>query len=261
MVNLCHPDATKSCAACCGLYNAPVATRDVLHDRLAVRTSLFRRVVRSPDAIHAFEQDIVAREGTESLDADIHVCRFVGFLDPLCRTVGCLLHPSALGNHGVDLRGLCYYGSLACKTFFCDAWRAIPERHQVMLADLIDDWHLWGLVATDVDYVSSLFGLLESAINAPLDPAVLKISRARDILIKMLSWKNEWPLAQDSQRRVSRYHCHPRADFLSANGDEQLHAMVECLNATFGVEIPFPAAASAIKCSVQAFAALPTSYS
>ncbi|MGC8907052.1 MAG: hypothetical protein ACP5M0_06370 [Desulfomonilaceae bacterium] len=255
-MNLCHPDATKSCAACCGLYNAAAGTREILRDRLAVRTSLFRGVIRSPDAIQAFEQDIIAREGTESVDPDIHVCRFVGFLDPFCRTVGCLLHPSAPGNDGKDLRGLCYYGSLACKTFFCDAWQAIPARHQAILADLIHDWHLWGLVATDVDYVLSLFGRLESAIRAPLDPSVLDNSQARHVLIKMLRWKNDWPLAHGSQRRASRYYCHPSADFLNASRDEQLHAMAQCLDATFGVQIPFRAAASAIESAVQAFAAL-----
>ncbi len=255
-MNLCHPDATKSCAACCGLYNTPTATRDVLHDRLAVRTTLFRRVVRSPDAIQAFEHDMTIREGTVRLDEDIHVCRFVGFLDPFCRTVGCLLHPSAPGNDGKDLRGLCYYGSLACKTFFCDAWRAIPKRHQITLADLIDDWHLWGLVATDPAFVTCLFGLLESVIKAPLDLSVLKTGQARNVLLDMLHWKNSWPLAKGSQRRVSRYHCRPNGNLLSANRDEQLQAIVECLNDTFGVDVPCHAAAGAIDSSVKAFAAL-----
>lgn len=233
-MNLCHPDNTKSCAACCGLYNVPVATKDALTERLAVRTSLFRDCDRSPDAIQSFERAVIALEGGESLDPDIHVCRFVGFLDPLCRTVGCLLHPSAPGNAGQDLRGLCYYGSLACKTFFCDSWNMIPEKYLLIISDLIDDWHLWGLVSTDAEYVLSLFALTETALQETISPLLLRQGPGRDILISMLRWKNEWPFAKDSTQRLSRYYHRPRKDLRAASNSETTRLLARCLDSTFG---------------------------
>ncbi len=42
-VHLCQPDASKSCGACCGLYNYADSGREALTERLRNRTRLFRR--------------------------------------------------------------------------------------------------------------------------------------------------------------------------------------------------------------------------
>ncbi len=233
-MNLCHPDNTKSCAACCGLYNVPIATKEALGERLALRTSLFSDIDRSPDAIQSFERYIIAIEGEECLDSEIHVCRFVGFLDPLCRTVGCLLHPSAQGNAGQDWRGLCYYGSLACKTFYCDAWHAIPHRYLTIVSNFIHDWHLWGLVVTDAEFVICLLSLLETALQATLDPALLRNDSVKDMMISMLRWKDEWPFANGSAQRRSRYYHRPRKSPFSLNGADAISVLVESIEFTFG---------------------------
>lgn len=232
----------------------PGARKETLRNRLEVRTSLFHKVGRSPAAIAEFERAILDREGTESLDGDIHVCRFVGFLDPYCHTVGCLLHPSAHGNDGKDLRGLCYYGSLACETFFCNAWDHLPQTYQEIIADLIDDWHLWGLVVTDTDFVLSLFGLLESAIDGSIDPLRLRTGLPRDTLRSMLRWKNEWPFAENSAQRFSRYY-HGGSNDVTAGADHKMRIMVQCLDHTYGTKTDFGDAAAMILAAVKRFAA------
>ena len=47
-VHLCQPDPSKSCGACCGLYNYADSGREALAARLRNRTRLFRETVRGP---------------------------------------------------------------------------------------------------------------------------------------------------------------------------------------------------------------------
>ena len=54
-MNLCRPDDQKSCAACCGLYNIPIATRPALWKNLETRTILFRQTERSVEALEKYE--------------------------------------------------------------------------------------------------------------------------------------------------------------------------------------------------------------
>jgi hypothetical protein len=205
-LNLCRPDNQKSCAACCGLYNVPDATRPALWKDLETRTLLFRQTERTVDALQKFEA-FISESGTVSpLDGDIHVCEFTGFVDEAFRIVGCMLHPSSPGNRGVDLRGLCHYGSMACKSFYCPAWYELDPRHRNILSETIDDWHLYGLVITDVDFVGSLFGLLEEKIGEELAPVRLTSGPALKIFKQMLSWKDSCPFGQFLPVRKSRYY-------------------------------------------------------
>jgi hypothetical protein len=235
-VNLCRPDSQKSCAACCGLYNVPNATRPHLLEKLHTRTTLFAAVPRSAEAIVEFEAVVRALDHEKPLDSAIHVCEFTGFVDEQSRIVGCLLHPSGPGNDGVDLRGLCHYGSMACKTFFCPAWEEVPARYLEIAIRVVDDWHLYGLVVTDVAFLCGVFGLLEDALGRELDPAALCTGPAADMLHDILAWKDTWLLKGTALRRRSRYYvkshyvrglCRP-----SARREDVLAA----LSFTFGVD-------------------------
>jgi hypothetical protein len=205
-MNLCRPDDRKSCAACCGLYNVSEATRPALRKNLQTRTILFRQTERSAEALQNFESIIRESGAVYRLDDAIHVCEFTGFLDEAFRIVGCMLHPTSPGNRGIDLRGLCHYGSMACKTFFCPAWEEMDLRHRGILVDAIDDWHLYGLVITDVDFVGSLLGLVEERLGEALEPERLSSSPALGIFKQMLSWKDSWPFDHSSSLRRSRYY-------------------------------------------------------
>ena len=188
------------------MYNVRDATREILQAKLEHRTRLFANTDRSVQALIEFESLINETEANQPLEQSIHVCEFVGFVDQHRRTPGCMLHPNAPGNAGIDLRGLCHYGSLACKTFYCPACESMDPFTAQILIDLIDDWHLYGLVITDLDFVYSLCYLLQSAAEGRLDKVLTSSELPALVFKEMLSWKNTWPFVQSSFFRRSRYH-------------------------------------------------------
>jgi len=235
-MNLCRPDNRKSCAACCGLYNVADGTRSALTQKLGARTALFAAAERSVKALIKYEDRVRELENGAPLDPAIHDCKFTGFLDEERRIVGCLLHPLSPGNGGVDFRGLCYYGSVACKSFFCPAWDEIDRCHREILAATIDDWHLYGLVVTDVSFVRSVFGLLEESLGHPLDGGVLFSSRARGILAEIVSWKNDWPLRGSTSVRQSLYYARDAAGTGVNDTAPHVETILESLRFTFGIQ-------------------------
>jgi hypothetical protein len=235
-MNLCRPDDRKSCAACCGLYNVSEATRPALWKNLQTRTILFRQTERSAGALQKYEGFIRESGTVYPLDDDIHVCEFTGFLDEAFRIVGCMLHPTSPRNRGIDLRGLCHYGSMACKAFYCPAWEETDLRHRGILVDAIDDWHLYGLVITDVDFVRSLFGLIEERLGEPVESERLSSGSALEIFRQMLSWKDSWPFDHSSSLRRSRYYfkgsCLPGGNACEAH----CARLLDAIRFAFGIE-------------------------
>ena len=232
-MNLCRPDETKSCAACCGLYNVPDATRPTLWKKLARRTALFRTAPRAIEDIERHQKTVRSEEPDPPLEEVIHVCEFAGFLDAQRRVVGCQLHPSAPGNHGVDLRGLCHYGSMACKSFFCPAWEATPREHLQILANAPQDWHLYGLVITDVDFVTSLFSLMEAQIGDTIDAARIDRLEPFSVFQEMISWKDTWPFRGMSTLRRNRYYFKPSVPADALGPAEAMDLLLDCLAYTF----------------------------
>jgi hypothetical protein len=234
-INLCHPDDRKSCAACCGLYNVPVATRPELLGRLRERTLCFQATQRSVDAVAGFEAVVRTAEADSPLDQAIHVCGYTGFVDSAFRCVGCMLHPLAPGNNGIDFRGLCHYGSMACKTFYCTAWQDLPPSYLQLVCDIVDDWHLYGLVITDVDFVFSVFNLLEESLGCQIDPSMIQTGEARIVLKKMFSWKTSWPFCGTSVRRRSRYYARRQASSHGTSTKKNADQLMASLQFTFDV--------------------------
>lgn len=235
-MNLCRPDSSKSCAACCGLYNVEDGTRPTLEKKLDTRTNLFRTVDRTPDALNEYEAHIRSVEHVPAHDEVIHVCEFSGFVDPHGRSVGCMLHPSAPGNAGIDLRGMCHYGSLACKTFFCPAWKEIPLLYRDIVIEIIDDWYLYGLVITDVNFVLSLFRLVEQRLETSIDPTFLNRAPARRAFLKMLQWKDSWPLKGNSSARLSRYYVNDSSEQDAREGHGEMERLLAGLSFTFDTQ-------------------------
>ncbi len=253
-MNLCYPDRTKSCAACCGLYNVADATRPTLERKLKVRTDIFRSTPRTATALIEFEQFIRESEENVPLDDVIHVCEFTGFIDAECKTVGCLLHPTAPGNGGIDLRGLCHYGSMACKAFFCPACESLESARGEIVINLVDDWHLYGLVATDVDFVESLFRLIERGLQQSLTWGLLSRNPyACRLLGEMLRWKNDWPGSGDSLLRQSRYYF-KRSEIPAAEAPEDhVERLLACIRFTFGRTEACPGERQAVEQMVERF--------
>jgi hypothetical protein len=235
-LNVCRPDHRKSCAACCGLYNVEDATRPALLRKLQNRTLRFQATDRSPDPLQEFKDHIQSVEATVPPEEAIHVCEFCGFLDAENRVVGCMLHPTAPGNGGIDLRGMCHYGSMACKSFFCPAWEDISPLRLGVLVDAVQDWHLYGLVVTDVDFVTAVFDLLEDAVGSPLVPDMLGASDAGQVFHEMLSWKDTWPYRGNAAQRRSRYYFKRTVTELQRDRASHLATLTEILRFTFDLE-------------------------
>lgn len=252
-MNLCRPDDQKSCAACCGLYNIPDATRPALWKNLEARTLLFRQTERSVEAIQKFETMIRESGTVSSVDDAIHVCEFTGFLDDRFKVVGCMLHPSSPGNQGIDLRGLCHYGSMACKAFFCPAWDELDQPRRSILLDTIDDWHLYGLVITDLDFVRSLFGLVEERLGKEIDQESLSSGPAVRIFKQMLSWKNSWPFGQPSSLRKSRYYFKGSCSSGGNSFETHLVRLLDTLRFTFDMADEMDGAERLVRQTLEGF--------
>ena len=240
-MNLCRPDSEKSCAACCGLYNVPDGTRPTLLRRLQTRTRAFGSCLRSPEALLEYQSRTRTEEAVTPLDPGIHVCEFAGFVDADRRIVGCLLHPTSPGNDGVDLRGLCHYGRTACNMFFCPAWEELEPERRAMLVRAVKDWHLYGLVINDVEFVDALFGLMEIALGRPPEAARLASSPASQVFEEMLHWKDAWPFKGERSVRRSRYYFKRYRYEGPSTQAAYTRRLLECLGFTFDMEeeIPF----------------------
>jgi hypothetical protein len=218
---------------------------------LTIRTALFRDTQRTPDALERYSAAIQELQKEPPLDRAIHVCEFAGFLDADGRIVGCMLHPSAPGNCGIDLRGLCYYGSLACTSFFCPAWDQIPPEYKAILVELLEDWHIYGLVASDAGFAVSLFRALEDSVGEAVDQDRLFSGPAPVILREMLAWKDSWPFRGVSTKRQSQYYSKaPRKD----DKQDSIRILLASLDFTFGMDARAPGADEFVRHRMEDFA-------
>jgi hypothetical protein len=224
-----------------------------LEANLTRRTETFRDVERSPDALEKFKASIRECEAPSSLDDMIHVCEFAGFLDSSNSVVGCMLHPSAVGNAKVDLRGMCHYGSMACKAFYCPAWKELHSSLREIVVSTVDDWHLYGLVITDVNFVRSIFDFIRQAGGGPLEPTLVLSDQASPIFRRILSWKTEWPHSGGSPMRRSSYYFKPKTP--SKDQDDSVQRILECLSFTYGSELDPSGARVEIKAELEELAA------
>lgn len=193
-VYLCQVNETVSCGACCGLYNVADASRPALEAMLARRTERFSRVPRQMDAILSFGEQIAAADGHPRPYPDFHHCPYLGLIGEARTRVGCLLHPLAAGNDGVDFRGLSDYGGMACRIYFCPATHRLPVRYKAILRCIFDNWYDYGLVVTERHLVAALLAEVERCSGRPLDPEAL-IRRPADAaaLAALLAIKRDWP--------------------------------------------------------------------
>jgi len=192
-VYLCQVGPRVSCGGCCGLYNHSMASsRTALHAVLAERTQAFAAVPRTVEAITAFEQDRLQIEGSARPIASFHHCVFVGLIQDNGERIGCLLHPLALGNKGVDWRGLSFYGGAACKFFFCPSYDQMEARWKQTVRLVLDDWYEYGLIIVEHRLLAAVFSWLETETGRPVQPNALTPS-GRQTLADLLRLKITWP--------------------------------------------------------------------
>ncbi|MBR9985653.1 MAG: hypothetical protein KFF68_07075 [Desulfosarcina sp.] len=122
------------------------------------------------------------------------------------RRVGCLLHPLARGNGGVDWRGLSDYGGMACRTDFCPSVRHLPVRWLTAVRQRMDQWYLHGRVVTERRLPAALFTELENRMGRLIDTADFSEPvRAAALLKTLTTLKLNWPNRRRGAPGVCNY--------------------------------------------------------
>ncbi len=179
-VYLCQAGGRVSCGACCGLYNVADAGRETLAALLASRSASFARVPREMTAILGFAAETSRSEEQSRPLPYFHHCPFLGLVgEAVEERVGCLLHPMAAGNHGLDWRGLSHYGGMACRVYFCHSHSRLPAAVKSLLRACADNWYDYGLMITETRLILAFFqalslrmGRFEIPDDSRLTPAV-----------------------------------------------------------------------------------------
>ena len=201
---LCQPDKSKSCGACCGLYNYMNSSRSSLTERLRARTKRFHKIVKNKNDIEYYTSKIIAGEDLKKRYEVIYCCEYLGFLDNAERKVGCLLHPAQ--NSGLDLRDVSFYGQELCAGHLCPSHHFIPKSQSQILIKIIDDWYLYGLCITDIDLVKTYFRLLADHIGEEIKPEVFDNEALKKIVCQYFDWKITWPFRSPDTNRLGKYY-------------------------------------------------------
>jgi hypothetical protein len=193
-VYLCQVSERVSCAACCGVYNDRNLQPERLRLQLIERTRIFAGVRRDVEAIDAFGRSTLGREKRLPKFADFHSCPFVGLVGKAHNRVGCLLHPCAENNGGVDYRGLSYYGGMACRRYFCPSYRRLPAGMKTILRAAALDWFEYGLLITETELLQACFEALRRRVGAEITPErFFRKPENPQRLRALVSLKIHWP--------------------------------------------------------------------
>ncbi len=202
-VHLCQPDTSKSCGACCGLYNYADSGREDLVKRLRNRSLLFRRIVRGPEDLSLFSETVKTMEDDRKRYEVIHCCEYVGFLDAGEKTVGCLLHP--MQNAGQDMRDISFYGRELCDGHFCPSYSYIAKDEKLAILEILDDWYLYGVCITDIDLVKEFFRLVSEALGEMPAPSRFRDPALREAARRFFELKLSWPFRSEAANRFGKY--------------------------------------------------------
>ena len=205
-VYLCQVGESLSCGACCGLYNVEDASFKSLSEILSRRTEAFSAVSRNSNAILNFKQQIEENEARKRPYPEFHHCPYIGFIGKQQSRVGCLLHPLAEGNSGVDFRGLSFYGGLACSAYFCPSHRTLKPHYKKILQAAAQNWYLYGLMITEAEMVKTFFEEVERRLQRPLNEKDFPANGSGlDIIREFLNLKLDWPYRSPTCKGPANY--------------------------------------------------------
>jgi len=202
LISLCHPDGTKSCGACCGLYNWIDHSREAVTALVNRRTDIFQSGMSCNKDLLSIQAELVAVDPPDVLFDVIHNCPFVGFVDRKRRQVGCMIHP--IHHDGRELRDVSLYGAELCHGHECPSHQVLTEAERRLVIDSLDDWYLYGLVITDIDLIREFTTLISNRLGEEIRPERLKDRRVRDAAASFFRLKETWPY-RSSERRFGKY--------------------------------------------------------
>ena len=192
-VYLCQVSENVSCGACCGLYNIPDLSRKKLNRMLSDRTEAFLKIAREIDAIIEFGENTLAAENRIRPYPEFYHCPYIGFIGKNKTCIGCLLHPAAKGNNGIDYKGLSYYGSMTCNIYFCPSYTVLPDNFKRIILSTSHDWYSYGLIITESTLINAFLSEAEKVIKRKIDEEDIRDNRCfagaiREFINLKLSW-------------------------------------------------------------------------
>jgi hypothetical protein len=187
MVKLCQrPGAT--CGACCGLYNRADLSRAAVRSELRRRTRALAEVPRTAEGFRAAAAGIL-RGAPAPLFPSVRVCALLGFLDAAETRIGCLGHPLVTG--GADLRDCGVYDTSICESFLCPSHAWLSEEEAALAAAATGDFHLYGLVVTDVPFLRAVLEGVAARTGARVESRHLEHAPFKAALRHLLALKEE----------------------------------------------------------------------
>jgi hypothetical protein len=204
-IHLCQPDETKSCGACCGLYNWEDHSRKTLTALLETNTRLFFSCGKQPD-IAAYRKLQGTTITQQKLCETIYNCEFLGFINKEQTRIGCLLHPCL--HQGDDLRESSFYGAEMCAGHFCPSYSYLSVPEQAAAATAIDDWYLYGLIITDIDFVKEFFNIVQNRLGDSLSPQRFGEPQVKSALQDYFHLKERWNFSAAKNRLGKYYFSH-----------------------------------------------------
>jgi hypothetical protein len=202
---LCQRDRA-SCGACCGLYNRRDPSRAGILAELRRRTRALAGIPRTPEAFGAAARALAAG-APPPLFPSVRVCPLLGFLGEEEGRIGCLAHPAATG--GPDLRDCGVYDAEICESFLCPSHSWLSEEEATLSEEAVEgDWHLYGLVVTDVPFLRAVLDAVARRTGAKVLRRHLAHPPFRAALRRLLALKTE--LAPGSEGLFGAFA--PRAD-------------------------------------------------
>lgn len=200
---LCHPDAGKSCAACCGIYNYEGFDRDAVRAALEFRTQLFRAMKPVGEGLDEFRSIVDETDVRPKLLEDIYCCEFSGFVDDSRRRAGCLIHPQVCG--GKDERDRAFYGAQTCAAHRCGSYSHFSSADAAPIIAALDDWYLYGICLADVEFIKEFYRLVSDLRGSQINPEkIARNDKALEIFRRYLTLKEDFPFKR-GRRRFGQY--------------------------------------------------------
>lgn len=166
---------------------------------LRERTRRFSEIRRDMDDIIRFGKQAEEGVSGDQPFPEFHHCPFVGLIGKNSSRIGCLLHPSASGNQGIDLRGLSYYGGLACQSYFCPSYRQLEKVYKKLIKRVVDNWYVYGLIITETRLVKAFFNHLEKPLGRLLKMEDIVGNEHREAMTRhFFNLKLQWPYRKGS---------------------------------------------------------------
>lgn len=191
---LCQPDETKSCGACCGLYNHVEHDESATRARLRRRTRAFYEATSIDDeaSLQAFRRRW-EDEAEDKLMTGLPSCPFLGFIDgpETAARVGCLVHP--LQNDGVDGRDCGVYDRFICEDYLCAAHTILKADEIELVLNSVDDSYLYGLIITNPKLVRHLLELVARRTGAWPSKKVLSQPAVVEAAGQFFEQMRDWP--------------------------------------------------------------------